>query len=69
MGQRIPEHYTESWQVDPDFRGEIRCYRPAHRPNAPGHSSWEFARLLLQHWDLTGPHRPRSHALARARAS
>jgi len=61
-GQRIPEHYTESWQVDPDFRGD-----PVFRPpgTTPGHSL-EFARLLLQHWDLTGRTDPT--ALPRARA-
>lgn len=61
-GHRIPEHYTESWQVDHAFQGD-----PVFRPpgTTPGHSL-EFARLLLQHWDLTG--RADATALPRARA-
>jgi mannose/cellobiose epimerase-like protein (N-acyl-D-glucosamine 2-epimerase family) len=59
---RIPEHYTEDWQVDPEFQGD-----PMFRPHGttPGHSL-EFARLVLQHWDLTG--RQDITALPRARA-
>jgi mannose/cellobiose epimerase-like protein (N-acyl-D-glucosamine 2-epimerase family) len=59
---RIPEHYTQDWQVDPAYRGD-----PVFRPpgTTPGHSL-EFARLLLQHWDLTG--RGDATALPRARA-
>ena len=59
---RIPEHYSEAWQVDPDFQGD-----PMFRPpgTTPGHSL-EFARLLLQHWDLSGRADPT--ALPRARA-
>jgi mannose/cellobiose epimerase-like protein (N-acyl-D-glucosamine 2-epimerase family) len=61
-GWRIPEHYTESWQVDHSYRGN-----PVFRPpgTTPGHSL-EFARLILQHWDLSG--RPATDAPARARA-
>lgn len=61
-GHRIPEHYTEDWQVDHAFQGD-----PVFRPpgTTPGHSL-EFARLLLQHWDLSGRVDPT--ALPRARA-
>lgn len=49
-GWRLPEHFTEDWQVDPDYEGN-----PMFRPGGttPGHS-FEFARLLLQYWDLRG---------------
>lgn len=59
---RIPEHYTKNWQVDPDFRGD-----PVFRPpgTTPGHSL-EFARLLLQYWDLTGRADPAALPCARA---
>ncbi|WP_421904651.1 AGE family epimerase/isomerase [Mameliella sp.] len=48
FGWRLPEHYTEDWQVDPEHDGN-----PMFRPGGttPGHS-FEFARLLLQYWDL-----------------
>ena len=61
-GHRIPEHYSENWQVDADYRGD-----PVFRPpgTTPGHSL-EFARLVVQHWDLTGRADPT--ALPRARA-
>lgn len=59
---RIPEHYSESWQVDAGYRGNP-MFRPAG--TTPGHS-FEFARLTLQHWDLSG--RPDTDAPQRARA-
>lgn len=60
-GWRIPEHYTASWLVDPDYAGD-----PMFRPSGttPGHSC-EFGRLLLQWWDLSG--RPQGDAPERAR--
>lgn len=57
---RIPEHYTADWQVDPAYQGNP-MFRPAG--TTPGHSL-EFARLVLQHWDLAG--RPDSGAPDRA---
>lgn len=60
-GWRIPEHYDADWQVDPDYRGD-QMFRPPG--TTPGHS-FELARLVLQHWDLTG--RPNSAAPAIAR--
>jgi sulfoquinovose isomerase len=59
---RIPEHYTESWQVDPAYHGNP-MFRPAG--TTPGHAL-EFARLLVQYWDLSG--RSDATALPRARA-
>lgn len=58
---RLPEHYTEAWEVDPEYDGN-----PMFRPGGttPGHS-FEFARLLLQHWDLKG--RPDNGSPDRAR--
>ncbi|MDE9449420.1 AGE family epimerase/isomerase [Aliiroseovarius sp. Z3] len=47
---RLPEHYTETWQTDRDYSGNP-MFRPAG--TTPGHS-FEFARLLLQYWDLRG---------------
>lgn len=58
---RIPEHYTADWQVDRGYSGNP-MFRPAG--TTPGHS-FEFARLLLQHWDLAG--RPADDAPDRAR--
>ncbi len=49
-GWRIPEHYTEEWEADPDYRGNP-MFRPAG--TTPGHSL-EMARLQLEHWHLTG---------------
>lgn len=49
-GWRLPEHYTASWQVDRDYGGDP-MFRPAG--TTPGHS-FELARLLLQHRELTG---------------
>jgi len=59
---RLPEHYTQDWQVDPDYSGNP-MFRPAG--TTPGHSL-EMGRLLLQHWELSG--RPEDDACARARA-
>ncbi|MBS8229038.1 AGE family epimerase/isomerase [Vannielia litorea] len=47
---RIPEHYDSHWTVDAGYEGDP-MFRPAG--TTPGHSL-EFARLLLQHWDLSG---------------
>lgn len=60
-GWRLPEHYTEDWQVDPSYAGNP-MFRPAG--STPGHSL-ELARLLVQHWDLSG--RVSSDALSHAR--
>ena len=53
-GWRLPEHFTTDWQVDRDYSGD-----PMFRPygTTPGHSL-EWARLLLQLWELGG----RKHA-------
>ena len=53
---RIPEHYTQDWQIDRDYAGN-HMFRPAG--TTPGHS-FELGRLLLQHWDLSG--RPQTDA-------
>ena len=58
---RLPEHYTEDWQVDRGYAGDP-MFRPAG--TTPGHS-FELGRLLLQYWDLTG--RPGDGAPDRAR--
>ncbi|WP_050524946.1 AGE family epimerase/isomerase [Pseudorhodobacter wandonensis] len=47
---RIPEHYTQDWQIDRAYEGNP-MFRPAG--STPGHS-FELARLLLQLWDLSG---------------
>ena len=47
---RLPEHYRDDWTVDPGY-SENPMFRPAG--TTPGHS-FELARLLLQHWDLSG---------------
>ncbi len=47
---RLPEHYTENWQIDRAYEGNP-MFRPAG--STPGHS-FELARLLLQMWDLSG---------------
>lgn len=60
-GWRLPEHYTAGWRIDRDYAGDP-MFRPAG--TTPGHS-FEFARLLLQHWDLAG--RPAGNAPERAR--
>ena len=61
-GWRIPEHYTGAWEVDAAYDGN-QMFRPGG--TTPGHSV-EFARLILQHWDLSG--RPATDAPARARS-
>lgn len=58
---RLPEHYTQDWQVDAGYSGDP-MFRPAG--TTPGHS-FELARLLLQHWDLCG--RPDDDSLKIAR--
>ena len=47
---RLPEHFTEDWSVDAGYEGNP-MFRPAG--TTPGHS-FEFARLMLQAWDLDG---------------
>lgn len=49
-GWRLPEHFTTDWQVDRGYSGD-----PMFRPygTTPGHSL-EWARLLLQLWELGG---------------
>jgi len=49
-GWRLPEHYTEDWQVDRNYSGNP-MFRPAG--TTPGHS-FELARLLL-HYDALTP--------------
>ena len=49
-GWRLPEHFTESWELDLDYAGD-----PMFQPYGatPGH--WlEWTRLLLQLWELGG---------------
>lgn len=58
---RLPEHYTENWDVDPAYAGNP-MFRPAG--TTPGHSL-ELGRLLLQWWELAG--RPAGDAPQRAR--
>ncbi|MFV1440620.1 MULTISPECIES: AGE family epimerase/isomerase [unclassified Phaeobacter] len=53
-GWRLPEHYTEEWQIDRAYAGDP-MFRPAG--TTPGHS-FEMGRLLLQHWDLAGRQDP-----------
>jgi len=60
-GWRLPEHFTENWQVDADYEGNP-MFRPAG--STPGHS-FELGRLLLQYWDLNG--RVDDNAPAKAR--
>lgn len=49
-GWRLPEHYTEDWEVDAHYSGNP-MFRPAG--TTPGHS-FELGRLALQYWDLNG---------------
>ena len=49
-GWRVPEHFTETWEVDPDYRGN-EMFRPSG--TTPGHAL-EWARLTLQLWCLGG---------------
>ena len=60
-GWQIPEHYDVAWRVDADYAGD-----PLFRPSGttPGHS-FEWARLLLQYWDLQGRPDDDSEAIAR----
>jgi len=45
---RLPEHFTQDWQVDRDYSGSL-VFRPYG--TTPGH--WlEWTRLLLQLWEL-----------------
>ena len=61
QGWRLPEHYTENWQIDRSYAGN-HMFRPAG--TTPGHA-FELGRLALQHWDLTG--RPANDAPQAAR--
>lgn len=61
-GFRLPEHYTENWAPDPDYRGNP-MFRPAG--TTPGHS-FELSRLVLQHWDLSGRRDAEAPVQARA---
>jgi sulfoquinovose isomerase len=49
-GWRLPEHFTADWRIDKEYSGS-----PMFRPygTTPGHSL-EWARLLLQLWELDG---------------
>jgi sulfoquinovose isomerase len=58
---RLPEHYTQDWQIDRTYEGDP-MFRPAG--STPGHS-FELARLLLQMWDVSG--RDGNAALGQAR--
>lgn len=58
---RLPEHYSQDWSVDHGYSG-VPTFRPAG--TTPGHS-FEMARLVLQHWDLTGRDDTRSVPAAR----
>ncbi len=60
-GWRLPEHYTEEWLPDPDYRGNP-MFRPAG--TTPGHSL-EFGRLQVEHWLADG--RRQADAVPRAR--
>ena len=46
---RLPEHYTDTWAIDPTYSGDP-MFRPAG--TTPGHS-FEIARLLLQYNELS----------------
>lgn len=60
-GWRLPEHYSDDWQVDPGYAGNP-MFRPAG--TTPGHS-FELSRLMLQYWDLLG--RPDGEHVKKAR--
>ncbi len=50
LGGRLPEHFTEDWQLDRDYAGN-ETFRPYGF--TPGH--WlEWVRLLLQLWETGG---------------
>lgn len=53
---RLPEHFTDSWQIDRSYAGD-HMFRPFG--TTPGHS-FEMGRLMLHHWDLSG--RPKKDA-------
>ncbi len=61
-GWRIPEHYTQDWKVDPDYRGNP-MFRPAG--TTPGHS-FELGRLMLHRWELSADRSEKQKADARA---
>nr|WP_316655096.1 AGE family epimerase/isomerase [uncultured Gellertiella sp.] len=61
-GYRLPEHFTEDWQVDEAYSGH-EMFRPSG--TTPGHSL-EWARLLLQLWALSGKNRDWMAEAARA---
>lgn len=61
-GWHIPEHYTETWEVDRAYAGDP-MFRPAG--TTPGHS-FEWARLLLQHLELAGRPDDNSPSIARS---
>ncbi len=49
-GWHLPEHFTREWTVDVDYVGDPMFHPPG---TTPGHSL-EWARLLLQLWELGG---------------
>ena len=51
-GWHLPEHFTKSWEVDVDYVGDPMFHPPG---TTPGHSL-EWARLILQLWELGGRH-------------
>lgn len=53
-GWRVPEHYSGTWQVDRAYAGDP-MFRPAG--TTPGHAL-EWARLLVQLWELGGRTKP-----------
>ena len=61
-GYRLPEHFTENWELDEAYSGH-EMFRPSG--TTPGHSL-EWARLLLQLWSLTGKDRDWMAEAARA---
>lgn len=50
LGYRVAEHFDENWNVDLNYEGSS-VFRPAG--TTPGHAL-EWARLLLQLWELGG---------------
>lgn len=60
-GWRIPEHYRADWSIDEGYEGDP-MFRPAG--TTPGHAL-EFARLLLQHHELSEGRDPEAPARAR----
>ena len=51
---RVAEHFNANWQVDRDYSGDP-MFRPAG--TTPGHAL-EWARLLVQLWELGGRTKP-----------